>query len=100
MGTDYEPLINAVRRAVLSDEGTLPRDIREAALEYRDVPEDIQAYVTKVRERAYTVTDSDFDAMRAAGYSEDQLYELTICTALSAGLRRREIGLAAVREAR
>jgi hypothetical protein len=46
------------------------------------------------------VTDADTAALRAAGYSDDAIFELTVAVALGAGLLRRDVGLAAVRAAR
>ena len=42
----------------------------------------------KVRRHAYRVVDADVEALRAAGWSEEQLFELTVATALSVGLER------------
>jgi alkylhydroperoxidase family enzyme len=41
-----------------------------------------------VRRHAYRVVDTDVDALRAAGLSDEQIFELTIATALQQGLRR------------
>jgi alkylhydroperoxidase family enzyme len=41
-----------------------------------------------VRERAYTVTDAEVDALKAAGVSEDAIFEQTVATAIAEGLRR------------
>jgi alkylhydroperoxidase family enzyme len=42
---------------------------------------------------AYKVTDVDINQLKVAGYSEDELYELTISAALGAGLARLNRGL-------
>ncbi len=42
----------------------------------------------KVRERAYTVTDSDVEALKAAGLTEDEIFEQTVGAAIGQGLRR------------
>ena len=55
--------------------------------------------VEKIAERPWTVTDEDFARLRAAGYSEGQLYEVTLAAALGAGLRRFDAGLRALQEA-
>jgi alkylhydroperoxidase family enzyme len=41
-----------------------------------------------VRRHAYRVTDADVDALRAAGLGDEQIFELTIATALTVGLER------------
>jgi alkylhydroperoxidase family enzyme len=51
-------------------------------------PPELDAYLAKVRERAYTVTDADLDALKAAGVSEDAIFEQTVATAIAEGLRR------------
>jgi hypothetical protein len=44
----------------------------------------------KVWERAHEITGEDIAALRHLGYSEDQIFELTICAALGAGPVRLE----------
>ena len=70
--------------------------LREASQPDRPVPPDCAAYVEKVRTRAYTVTDSDVDALKAAGHSEDEIFEQTISAAVYAGLLRLDAGLEAM----
>ncbi|HET7045485.1 MAG TPA: hypothetical protein VFI37_11600 [Gaiellaceae bacterium] len=60
------------------------------------LPEPARAYAAKVRRAAYTVTDADVDAARAAGLDGEAIFELTIATAVAAGLERLEQGLAAL----
>ena len=48
----------------------------------------LDAYLDKVRNRAYTVTDADVDGLKAAGFSEDELFEQTVAAAIGEGLRR------------
>jgi len=51
-------------------------------------PEAMAGYLRKVHERAYTVTDADVDALKAAGISEDVIFEQTVAVAIGEGLRR------------
>ena len=51
-------------------------------------PDAMAPYLAKVRERAYTVTDSDVEALKAAGLSEDEIFEQTVAAAIDPGLRR------------
>ena len=51
-------------------------------------PEVMAAYLAKVRDRAYTVTDDDIEALKAAGLTEDEIFEQTVATAIGQGLRR------------
>src|ERR1700682_1764860 len=57
---------------------------------------DLRELVEKIAERPWTVTDEDFSKLRQAGYSEDQIFELTVAAAAGAGVRRFEAGLRAL----
>jgi alkylhydroperoxidase family enzyme len=69
-------------------------DLRAAAQPGRAAPEAMAAYLEKVRRRAYTVTDADVDALKAAGFSEDEIFEQTVAVAVASGLERLDAGLA------
>jgi alkylhydroperoxidase family enzyme len=60
------------------------------------VAAEITAYVDKVALSAYRVTDEDVAALKAAGYSEDAIFELTLSAAVGASLARMDRGLAAI----
>jgi alkylhydroperoxidase family enzyme len=51
-------------------------------------PVEMTAYLEKVRRHAYKVTDADFQALKDAGCSEDEIFEQTVAVAISEGLRR------------
>ena len=51
-------------------------------------PDAMEGYLRKVHERAYTVVDGDVDALKAAGFTEDEIFEQTVAAAISEGLRR------------
>jgi alkylhydroperoxidase family enzyme len=51
-------------------------------------PAEMAAYLEKVRECAYTVVDRDVDELKAAGISEDAIFEQTVAVAIAEGLRR------------
>jgi alkylhydroperoxidase family enzyme len=97
-----------VAEAVLRTPGDLDLGVRDA-IEARaaelggresgpgpEVPEDLRAYVEKVARHAYKVVDGDVEELRAAGYSEDAIFEATLASALGAARSRLERGLAAV----
>jgi alkylhydroperoxidase family enzyme len=50
----------------------------------------------KVARTPTQVTDADFAAARAAGFSEDELFELVICAAVGQAARLYDAGLAAL----
>ena len=57
------------------------------------------ALIGKVATRPTQVTEADFAAAQASGFSEDQLFELVICAAVGESTRLYETGLAALAEA-
>jgi alkylhydroperoxidase family enzyme len=69
-------------------------DLREAAQPDRHAPPEFAAYLEKVRNAAYTVTDADVQALKDVGYSDDEIFEQTVSAAVGAGLHRLEKGLA------
>jgi alkylhydroperoxidase family enzyme len=71
--------------------------LRAAADPDRAAPEAMHDYLAKVRLHAYKVTDRDVDTLKAAGFSEDEIFEHTVCAAVAAGLERLDAGLATLR---
>lgn len=59
-------------------------------------PAVMSGYLEKVRDRAYTVTDADVEGLRAAGLSEDEIFEQTVAVAIAQGLRRLDAALEAI----
>ena len=55
------------------------------------------AYAAAVRRHAYRVTDAQVEALRAAGLSEDDVFELTVAAAVGAGLDRLDAGMRTLR---
>jgi hypothetical protein len=53
----------------------------------------------KVATRPTQITDADFAAARAAGWTEDELFELVICAAVGQSARLYDAGLAALADA-
>jgi len=68
-------------------------NLRAAAQPDREAPSAFETYLDKVRTGAYAVTDSDVEALKAAGYSEDEIFQQTVSAAVSAGLLRLDAGL-------
>lgn len=56
-------------------------------------PSALVPYIQKVVFHAYKITDTDIERLKAAGYSEDAIYEITLCAAVGASLARLERGL-------
>jgi len=59
----------------------------------------LRELVQKISERPWTVSDEDFNKLLQVGYSEDQIFDLTVASAAGAGVRRFEAGLRALADA-
>jgi alkylhydroperoxidase family enzyme len=94
--------MDEVARAILETPGDADLELRRAVAafaggnEARELPDDLRPYVEKVVRNAYKVTDGDVDRLRAAGYSEDAIFELTLAAALGAARSRLDAGLEAM----
>jgi hypothetical protein len=84
---------------VLNAAGQASAQERAQAFSNSDVPPPLHELVDKVATRPAQITDADFAAARASGFSEDQLFELVICAAVGQSERQYEAGLAALAEA-
>ena len=70
--------------------------LRVTAVRTAPAPAAMEAYLAKVRERAYEVTDADVDGLKAEGFSEDEIFEQTVAAAIGEGLRRLDAAAAAI----
>jgi hypothetical protein len=96
-----DPYVERIRRLsvrVLTEPGSLDVAIRGAAAVGDALPPPLGGYVQKVRNHAYRVRDDDVDALLGAGYSEQQIFELTQAAAFGAGLVRLEAAMAALNQ--
>ena len=84
---------------VLNGEGRASPEQRARAFSNVGIPPPLHALISKVATRPAQVTDADFAAAKASGFSEDQLFELVICAAVGQSARLYEAGLAALAEA-
>jgi hypothetical protein len=82
-----------LRRAVEAYAARLSGAAREAQV----IPAELTDYVNKVTLHAYKVTDQDVQGLRQAGYSEDAIFEITLCASVGASLARLESGLKALK---
>jgi alkylhydroperoxidase/carboxymuconolactone decarboxylase family protein YurZ len=76
-----------------------PPDLRAKGFEGSDLPEPLAPLLDKVAKRSFQVTDGDVAAALAAGFTEDQLFELMLCAAVGESSRLYQAGLAALAEA-
>jgi hypothetical protein len=58
-----------------------------------------QGYVETIRLHAYKLTDRRLEELAQAGWTDDQIFELTVAAAFGASKWRLDAGLRALREA-
>ena len=86
-----------LRRAVFESPGETAAGIRRAAGSGEALPEPWGPYAEKVRDHSYRLTDADIAALKAAGRSEEEIFEVTVAAAVGAAFHRLDAGLRAVR---
>jgi len=59
-------------------------------------PEGLGAYLAKVKESAYAITDSEVEQLKATGFSEDEIFEQTVAAAIAQGLRRYDAAMGVI----
>jgi alkylhydroperoxidase/carboxymuconolactone decarboxylase family protein YurZ len=98
MSDPFATQMNRLEQAVLFEPGRLSPQVRQAAATDGSVPEVLRTYVDKIIKYAYRVTDEDVQLLLEAGYSQDQIFELTVSAALGAGMTRLKRGLELLEE--
>jgi hypothetical protein len=88
-----------LRHAIEAYAATLSGAARQLPETGIPIPPDLLPYLKKVALHAYKITDEDVQHLKAAGYSEDTIFEITLCAAVGAGLARMEQGLLALKGA-
>jgi alkylhydroperoxidase family enzyme len=71
-------------------------ELRKVVGESSPAPSEMAAYLEKVRDRAYAVTDRDIETLKAVGFSEDEIFEQTVAVAIAEGLRRLDLANKAI----
>ena len=84
---------------VLGNTGAATPALRRASFDNAGLDEPIRALIDKVANRAYQVTDEDVAAVRTAGLSEDQVFEIVVCAAVGQASRQYSSALAALASA-
>lgn len=97
--SDITQLHRALIDRVLDGGGKAPTELRQAAFDNTNLAEPIRTLIEKVAYYAYTVTDDDIAAVRAAGLSEDQIFEIVVCAAIGQASRQYKNALAALASA-
>jgi hypothetical protein len=92
-----DDLVASLGAAVFDGDGVVDHELRRAAGAGVGVPEPWTAYVAKVRDASYRVTDDDVAMLKAAGCSEEEIFEMTVAAATGAAMYRFEAGVRALR---
>lgn len=80
--------------------GKLSPQMRAAVIDADPLPHPLaQAYVDTVRRHAYKLTDRHLEELAQDGWTDDQIFELTVAAAFGAAKQRLDAGLAALGEA-
>ena len=108
----YPPKVQRAAEALLTKPAHCPPELRQAVEAYAaklggglaevaaELPANLVDYVRKVALNAYETTDADLAGLRASGYSDDEIFEITLCASLGAGLGRMERGLSVLKGGR
>jgi alkylhydroperoxidase family enzyme len=89
----------AVVARILEGDGRAPQAQRRAAFDDVALPDPLRALVDAVARQANRVTDGDVAAARAAGLTEDQIFEIVVCAAIGQATRQYESAWAALEAA-
>ena len=98
----HHEAFEALQTAILDGDSVAvtSAEVRRGAAERGVVPERFAAYVDTVHDHAYQVSDRTVTDLRAAGASQDEVFEVTVSAAFGAARDRLEAGLAALRDAK
>jgi alkylhydroperoxidase family enzyme len=98
MSDRYEAARKMLEDAVLRGPGKSDVKVREAVANGGETRPELAALVEKMERHPKDVTDEDIAALKAK-YSEDEIFELVVSTALGASRRRLLAGLRALEDA-
>jgi hypothetical protein len=94
--SDTRTAHQAVVTRVLEGDGRASRAERRAAFDNASLPEPLHTLIRKVAEQPTQISDEDFEAVKASGFSEDQMFELVVCAAIGQATRQYEAALGAL----
>jgi hypothetical protein len=86
----------ALEDRLVRGDGRASHEQRARAFTNSGLGPPLDGLVGKVAARPAEVTDADFAAALAAGFSEDEVFELVICAAVGQSARMYDAGLAAL----
>ncbi len=94
--SDITSLYRALAERVREGDGTASVTLRRSAFTNAGLEEPSRTLVDKVARDVHEVIDADIAAVRAAGLSEDQIFELIVCAAVGQATRQYEKAIAAL----
>ncbi len=97
--SDIDGARRAVVARILEGDGAASRAQRRAAFDGLGADEALSTLIGKVVRHAHEVTDGDIATVKAAGLSEDQIFELVVCAAVGQATRQQDAALAALEAA-
>jgi hypothetical protein len=86
----------ALRQAIEERAAEMSGRLREPG-KVGPIPGDLIGFADKVARSAWRVTGDDVEALLEAGYTQDEVFEITVSAAMGAAHGRLERGLAALR---
>src|SRR5689334_14893469 len=90
-----EARLGVIQR-ILEGDGESSRAERRNAFEDAGLAEPLSSLIHKVAVHSWKVTESDIEKARAAGFSEDQIFELVVCAAIGQSSRQYESAMDAL----
>ena len=97
--SDIEKARLELIQRILEGDGHASRAQRRATFDDTDLAEPLRTLVQQVAAESWKVTERDIAAVRAAGHSEDQIFELVVCAAVGQANRQYETAMAALEAA-
>jgi alkylhydroperoxidase family enzyme len=94
--SDITKAHQALEARILEGDGKASHAQRRAAFDNARLAEPLTMLNDKVAKHAYRVTDEDIAAAKAAGFSEDQIFELVVWGAIGQATRQYHTPLAAL----
>ncbi len=94
--SDIKQARSSLTARILGADGQASPAQRRAAFDNSVVGGPLGTLTQKVAKHADRVTDEDMAAARAAGLSEDQIFEIVVCSAIGQASRQYDTALAAL----
>jgi hypothetical protein len=94
--SDFARARTALITGILDGAGQASTAQRRAAFDNRGLAEPLRRLIDKVANHAYKIVDADIAAVREAGLSEDEIFELVVCAAVGQAAWQYDAAMAAL----